>query len=703
MNEEALMRRLMKTFLGELEGHVESLERDLLAFERDSGQGGGAAAENLFRTAHSMKGAARAVNVEVIEKAAHRMESVFAAARDDPAALDEAQFQSLFAAVDALSQALSLLRAGRTLEGSVLETLLRAPGLVAPERKTSPQAATEEAPARWAPAGREEGHVRMPAERLDRMIALGGELLVARRRIDARIDDIEALQNAGRRRPTARSAGADDDFWLSRQFDKFRGQLNADRLAIDQVAESLESEVMSARMLPFGEVCQGFDRMVRDLAREVNVQVELQVQGRELQMDRSVAEAIKDPLHHLLRNAVGHAIEVPEERKAAGKPERGRLVLSAALVNGMIEIALSDDGRGFDLPAIREQAAKRGMQAPDDDGKLLTLAFQSGFSTSSSITAISGRGVGLDVVKATVERSRGAVRLDSEARKGSRITIRMPVSLTRLTALLIRLGGQVYVIDSTAVRALMRVAPEEFADVGGRQVKKLEASPAPVFSLAEVLGISGYDRPAGKVPLVLLGSDTAQTAFAVDELLSVQEVVIKDLGSRLRYVRHISGSAVLAGGEIALILNPAELMQTALARGSSAGRGGQQPGRAAKRRKRLLVVEDTATTRILITTILESSGFDIIAAVDGQDAWGILKDSKFDLVVSDIEMPRMDGFQLLEAIRGSKAHRELPVILVTALESEEDRMRGLSAGADAYLQKSTFDQSELIEAIGQIL
>jgi len=758
MDKEALIRRLMKTFVGELEEHVQALEENLLILERRPDAASRPEVfRALFRTGHSLKGAARSVNVSVIEVAGHHLESIFAAARDGVIVLGPDQFKLLFATADAIKDAGQRLGAGESMTDSALMALL--PKL---------QAASTGRPSRSLPLGpasqaddgvdlaipRPTGRtpadevrtpvardvfVRIPSTRLDRLLTLGGELRAAGSRTVGRDADLQRLLEMvrrweaewragersmqGLRRPTVHEegpAGAADDSlpaarmlhtgreklqWLTRQLESLAAGLVADRLALDQVAEPLDREVMRARMVPFAEACEGLERAARDIAQKAGKEVELAIEGGEIEIDRSMVAVIKDALLHLTRNAVDHGIESPAARAAVGKIARGRIALTAALRQERVEIVVADDGRGFDLDAIRAKARSRGLTVPQGEREIARLAFLPGFSTSANLTEISGRGVGLDVVRAAVESQRGSCDVASEAGRGSRILLSVPLTLTRLPALLVTAAAQTYAFDSAVVRGLLRVGASELRPMEGRDVLIFEDKPVTVSRLADILGRQGRgaDQIGDKVLVVIVEADGARAGFVVDELLAEKEVVVKDLGARLQRVRNVAGATVLANGRIALILNASDLLRSAIDSRSGHTISTSMTGDSVESKKRLLVVDDSVTTRTLVKSILEASGYNVADAADGLEAWQFLQEKGADLVVSDVEMPRMDGFALTEAIRNSRHLKKLPVILVTGLEKEQDKMRGLDAGADAYLVKSAFDQTNLIRTIQQLL
>jgi two-component system chemotaxis sensor kinase CheA len=759
MDKEQLVQRLMATFLGELEEHAGALNRDLLALEKEpQGPPRAELCKTLFRTAHSLKGAARSVTVAPIEAACHRLEGILADVRDGQLSPGPELFQLLFATVDAIEDAGRRLREKRPLDGPLGGLL---PRLDAARQGAAPSAGHDHAAPSYDHAARSNGHaqnagspatpgpaaavaettvpgtgarVRIPAAKLDALLAALGELLVARRRLEPRGEELEALLQFVIRwradwrqtdRPLRRALGliegaAAAGAPLPRRAARVLGQVGehlertertlealvsgllADRRALDRAVVPLDEEVRRIRLLPFGEACEGLERAARDLARDTGKEVELVIAGADIELDRSILEALRDPLLHLLRNAIDHGLETPAARTAAGKPARGRVLIEAALQGDRVRIVVADDGRGLETEKIREVAARRKLPAPADDREAARLIFTPGFSTTRLITEVSGRGVGLDVVKSRIESLHGTVTCNLDHHPGLAVVLDVPLTLTTVRAVLLSAGGQIYALPLTGVERLLRVAVDDVKSVEGRESLALGGTPVPVVSMAEVLGAPSQASAGPSFPALMLAVGGERAVFTVDELIAEQEVVVTNLGARLRRVRHFSGGTLLPSGRVALILNAADLLRTALGRAAAPALVEQLTARVAEAR-RLLVVDDSVTTRTLVKSILESAGYAVQAAADGAEAWQLLQERGADLVVSDVEMPRMDGFDLTATIRRSPRFRQLPVILVTALESEHDRQKGMEAGADAYLVKSAFDQKHLLETVSQLL
>jgi two-component system, chemotaxis family, sensor kinase CheA len=595
--------------------------------------------------------------------------------------------------------------------------------------------------------------VRIPAQKLDDMLTSSGELLVARRGVELRaeeratIRDFVAhwradwhgaekaigkfLREKGGRGDGPSFAGTiprhaaetiarvgEQLGRLEHDLDRFFTSMAAGERQLDRAARRIDDEVRRVRMLPFAEACQGLERSVRDVANTEGKRAELVIEGGDVEIDRSVLEGLRDPLNHLVRNAVDHGLERPDIRRAAGKSETGRVTVSASLRGSQVEVVVADDGRGLDLEAVRAEAKGRGFGETTDAPTLADLIFLPGFSTAKMVTAISGRGVGLDVVKSRLEVLHGSVELSIEPGRGTRFTMAVPLTFTSQRALLVAAGGQTFALASASVLRLLRVEPGELRTIEGRAMLVRDGAPLPIVELARVLGLAPRDPAIGpepapvhrKRPVLIVASGERRVALLVDELITEQEIIVKRLGDRIKRVRNVAGATILPTGQIAPVLNPSNLVRSALnlapVSASPVARPPDDRPEASgppTHRHRLLVVDDSVTTRTLEKSILEAAGYDVLTAVDGDAGWRILQEQGADLVVTDIEMPRMDGFALTETIRRSSRFADLPVILLSSLASDRDRARGIEAGADAYIVKGGFDQNDLIKTIEQLL
>jgi two-component system chemotaxis sensor kinase CheA len=404
-----------------------------------------------------------------------------------------------------------------------------------------------------------------------------------------------------------------------------------------------------------------------------------------------------------VRNAVDHGIEPPAERAARGKLAEATVRVSAELLGDRLVVTVSDDGAGIDVAAVRARLAALGEGVPAADRDVARRLFGGGVSTRRRADAISGRGVGLDAVRAAVQQARGGVDVAWTAGIGTTFTLEVPLTLVTIRALLVRVGAHLAALPTAHVERALLLRAEDVAVVDGHAMVRTGGAPAPLASLARVLGPPLVERPAESArPAVLLRVGGRQLALGVEELVDEREVVVRPITGRGRdTIPHVSGAALLTTGEIALVLDATSVVSAGL----GAAGDGEAPGVAAAptRARRILVVDDSITTRTLEQSVLEAAGYDVLTGVDGADGWRILQERGADLVVADVEMPRMDGLELCRRIRASKRFRELPVVLITALETAEDRARGLEKGADAYLGKSTFDQQALLDTIHELV
>jgi two-component system chemotaxis sensor kinase CheA len=443
---------------------------------------------------------------------------------------------------------------------------------------------------------------------------------------------------------------------------------------------------------------------VRDLAEASAKEVVFTLDGRDVEADRVVLDGLREALHQLIRNAVDHGIEPPEQRLAAGKDRSGTVRVAAELRGDRLLVTVADDGAGLDAEAIRAALMQRGVTPPETLSDLADALFEARVSTRSEATTVSGRGVGLDIVRAACARMGGRVAVTWDEGRGTSFHLDCPVSLASLRALLVSVASHAIAIPLAAIERAVRVDPRDLTVLEGRTMLETKEGPVPVIPLGRLLAPIGERPPTSDVvSLVLLRDGPRRLAVAVDELLEVRNLGIRPLPAAAGELPYVRGAALLETGGVALVVDPVTLVAAGL--GPDAGTGVElaEPRSATPAKPRVLVVDDSITTRSLERSILEAAGYDVLTAVDGSDGWRVLQEQGCDLVVADIEMPRMDGFALCEAIRASRRLAELPIVLVTALERPEDRARGLEVGADAYIGKSSFDQENLLETIGQLL
>lgn len=813
--DEDIMRQLRATFKIEAAEHIQAMNRVLLALEDNpDGDDRQPLLEEIFREAHSLKGAAGAADFGEVESTAHKLESVFGAAKAGKLKLTHEICDVLYEGIDAVSvivdaaleerdhninlpdlhQRLIAAESGTVIARPKASAVAAAPAatatapapvaapiaapVTAPVAVATapvvapPPAAIEPAPVEVAPvvkpASKPEGGptapaggkhkggkadsrkasgpviedtIRVATNKIDSLMTQAGELLVAGLKIDQRLTDVEgigrAIEDWNREWLKVRAANSnllhDSEIealrpllklldmsqeklrQLSAQVTDLRRGFSRDALHLSRVTNDLGEGVMKVRMLPVSTVFDAFPRMVRDLARDNDKEIELKMEGQDTELDRKVLEEIKDPLMHLLRNAIDHGIERPDDRLKAGKPRGGTITLKAFQKGNNIVIEVVDDGGGINRHKVKQSALKAGLITSDEletmsDDAALRLIFASGLSTRTIITDISGRGVGMDVVRKNVEALQGQVEVESTLGVGTTFTLTLPLTLATTQELLVQVADQTLGIPISAVERIIRITAKDISTVEGRKAIVVDREPVSMVKLATVLEMPTPDEPAAaeenqRVPVVILGSAKRRIAFLVDAVVGQQETVVKSLGRQLSRVRNVAGATILGSGLVIMTLNPTDLMKSA--RGME-GRATPQHARAANaketKRPTVLVVDDSLSTRTLEKNILETAGYKVQVATDGMEAMSMLNSSaNVDVIVSDVLMPRMGGFELTQAVKGDSKLKKIPVILVTSLDSRTDKERGIEVGADAYLVKSNFDQANLLDTIAQLI
>jgi two-component system chemotaxis sensor kinase CheA len=478
------------------------------------------------------------------------------------------------------------------------------------------------------------------------------------------------------------------------------------------VLGEVQERAMQLRMLPCDTVFQAFPRAVRDLARQSGKHAEVVIEGGDAELDKKVLEEINDPLIHILRNAVDHGIETPEERLALGKPESGTITISARQEGDRIVIVVADDGAGIDPDLVREAAVRKGYVTEGEaeamsDREALYLIFETGFSTAAIITELSGRGVGMDVVREfIIERLKGSLDIRSERNKGTTLILTLPLTLAIIRALLVRVGKRVFAMPTTSIDETLRVAPDEILRTEGRDVIRRGRRTFPLVRVSDILGIPEDGQLEGaKVPIATVSYSGARFGFIVDGFAGEQQIVIKPLATHLGRVDNIAGVTILGAGDVVPILNVPDLMASARTR---VGRRSVHVATAAEDERgprRVLICEDSFTTRELERSIFETAGYRVETAVDGAAGLALLRGEggTIDAVVTDVQMPRMNGFELTRAIREDEGLTGTPVVIVTSLERPEEKAEGIDAGADAYITKSVFNQDTLLDTVERLI
>ena len=743
-NDEDFLKRLRATFKVEAQEHVQAMATGVLELEKSPGHDAQRRlVETVFRAAHSLKGAARAVDFTDIESRCQSLEDIFAAWKRQERAPTRDALDSVLRTLDAVSAALAA--PGRLREPA------SAPDQSSSEPARAVSIPTEAVFAVPATAERTfspEDTVRITVAKLDARLLEAEEMLTAKLTTGQRAEDLRTLASrfvAWRKEwtavePEARALrqaldrpapGLADhpppglarllEFldWNLDHLDSLEGHVAAlsrtadqDRQMIGKLVDDLLQESKKLLLLPFATLAAPFPKLVRDLCRDQGKEADLVVRGEEVEIDKRILEEMKDPLIHLLRNSVDHGIQTPEERRRSGKPSRATITLAASQVNGSkVKLLVSDDGAGIDADKVKASAVEHGFLSADaarqlGDAEALRLIFEADVTTSPMITRLSGRGLGLAIVREKTEKLGGTVSVESQSRQGTHFSIVLPSTLATFRGILVEAAQRLFVVPTIHVERVARVNADEIRTVEGRDTVSLSGLAIALVRLADVLELprakSNGDAHAATLILVL-GTGDQRIAFAVDAARDEQEVLVKPLRTPLSRVRNISGATVLGSGQVAPILNASDLLKSARKAGNAVARAAAGARPAHAEAHSVLVVEDSITSRMLLKSILESAGYKVKTAVDGMEAFTLLRAEAFDLVVSDVEMPRLNGFDLTAKIRADKKLAELPVVLVTALETREDRERGIDAGANAYIVKSSFDQSDLLDAVRRLV
>jgi two-component system chemotaxis sensor kinase CheA len=708
----------------------------------------------VFRAMHTIKGSARLLGLEPISRIAHTCEYILGAVREGQRTLTRTLTDDLLRGGDAILALVNSVVDGVpiTLDADALarslgRNLINTPATAANDSTDSEQPSTSmltsepnAAPAiaertptttTTAQANRSalRQTIRVRVDRLDRLLNLAGELKIGDQTDAVHLQNLVELTQLinqqsralialerelsrmrfsttqreviDRNLNVALKSGSQASILTHTTLERFRQYASQST----QIVEDLELEVMAARLLQISTLLSNLPRAVRELARELGREVALEIQGETTELDRKAIEALSDPLTHLLRNAIDHGIEPPDQREQAGKPRQGTITIIAQALGTFAQITVRDDGRGMNPQQLRETAVRKGLLSSEaasilTNQEAIELVFMPGFSTAHMITDVSGRGVGMDVVRTNIIELGGQVQIESQIGKGSTITLNLPLSLVTTRVLLAEAGEQLFGIPASGCHGVIWVQPERVRTIEGRAMLPRPEGLTPLLRLDELLGIAHSRHVHNtRTPAILIGTATRPIAILVDRLLDEREVVIKPLGPLMERQRRYSGAFQLGDGQLILLLNPLTIAQ--MTRGMALA----APAKAdiIQRRQRLLVVDDSFATRELIRSILSSAGYDVATAIDGIDALDKLNTNPYDLVVSDVEMPRLDGFQLTQRIRTELNRTDLPVIIITSLASETHRRRGLEVGAQAYIVKSQFNQSNLIETIRQLL
>ncbi|MDY6937598.1 MAG: hybrid sensor histidine kinase/response regulator [Cyanobacteriota bacterium] len=748
---------LRHTFKIACEEHLQKLEHGVLHLEAQPDDR--EKMEELLREIHSIKGDAGMLGVHDIVPLAHAWEQQLIPVREGKRPLTEELSDLLYQGLDAIGKLTREAVTGEASGVNISQVLTQFADSAEPspqdedenENNDNLQTNSSNGSERDFPS---HGHlltspspspesdyridtIRVATSNLDALMTQAGELTVTKIRIAHRLSQIEAITNlweewnrdAGANHLALESFGRDEpgsSFHPIRSFSQ-RTQTRLDRLGVlvdrltqdaredtarlETITSELEEGVRTLRLLPLSTVFNLFPRMVRDLARRQGKEVEFAIAGGETQADKRILEEIKDPLLHILRNAIDHGIEPPEEREKLGKLPKARLGLRGRQMGNNIIIEVMDDGRGLDVEQVKKTAIERKLYREEDlavmtPEQIQELIFMPGFSTRNFVTEISGRGVGLDVVRANVERLKGSVSIESLPNQGSIVRMRLGTTLATAHVLLVAVDEITYALPIEFVQAARLVNRDEIFAIENRETILVEGQPISIVRLADLLELDRNvtpiaSPPTRQQPCIVLKVGQDYLGLLVDALLDEQDAILKPQSRLLKRVRNVSGATILGTGEVCMVLDPQDLLASARA---ASGFAPPKPILDLEPHQQvILLVEDSIATRTQEKRILEGAGYEVIAAVDGLDGLKKLPTREFDAVVSDIQMPNLDGLALTSRIRSQPQYRELPIILVTSLATDDDRRKGAEVGANAYITKSSLNQEVLLETLRRLI
>jgi two-component system chemotaxis sensor kinase CheA len=738
------------------EERLQKLEAGLLHLEKHPNDE--TILEELLREAHSLKGDSRSADLEQVESLTHEIEEILLCIKRQQIIFTPEVSDRLYQGLDAIALLIHEAVTGQPIEvdtAGILEQLMAvvaAPTL--PESlPISPEtpAATIEA---IAPKGQREAiahsaapeaiatqdvptpslaasepyridTIRVPTRDLDALMTQAEELTVTKIHIAHATAELEELAqlwdkwkafSKKQRRSSPSVATNPYQESIEKAIDSLTLLAQENSTKLDLIAGELREKIRTLRLLPLSTLFQLFPRVVRDLARQQAKEVELIIEGGETTADKRILEEIKDSLMHIIRNCVDHGIETPAEREKLGKPPVATIWLRGYRKANNIVIEIADDGRGLDIERIQQTAIKRKLYQQEEletmtPNQIYSLIFSPGFSTRTFITEISGRGIGLDVVRTHVERLKGTIQIESTPGQGCTFRLQLGTSLATLDALLVQVQGIIHALPMESVPASILVSQDEISTFEGRASITWENQTIPVADLADVLQLSNSPAYASIAKVeqqtsdlrtcILVKVGEEQAGFFCDRLLDTQEVVLKPQSQLLKRVRNVSGATILPSGEVCMILNPPDLLKSLQVQSPSLVF--IQPRKTIKTKPIILLVEDSIYVRTQEQRLLEKAGYEVVTAVDGLDGYHQLKEHDFDAVISDVEMPNLDGLSLTAKIRQHQEYKNLPIILVTTLNSDEDRKRGADAGATAYVIKGKFNQGILLETLGKLV
>lgn len=730
-----LLKQLIATFQCELDDGIVELTNGLVELEKCGSDHAAKSVliEKVFRTAHNLKGASRGLGINNVGNITHSIETIFSSFKAADAVIPKAVIDVCLEAVDKMKSAMQSFIDESPLNFDIDDLLLRMNSCTDPasnhQKKITVKSAMPEQPLKSESSSGDS--IRVPLKIVDRLSELSEEIQSSKIQLDDHTHQAKSISNL---MSEFISSWQDINESLSMRFDrsdnynlkKSLNRANDDLTAIttivnkmshgmssqandySRLSRAVHDEVAILRLVPANNFLGMLPRSIRDLANSLNKNVSLEVSGGEVYIDKYVLEGLKDPINHILRNAIDHGIESPELRIKSGKPEAGKISIKVHDAGSKVYFEISDDGGGLDYERIKQKALSLGIEQSSSinslsNDELQQFIFESGFSTKNEVSTISGRGVGMDVVKKNVQALKGSITIQSETGKGTTFIICVPLSLSSERGLIVRCDDQIFVLPTAYIERVNAVSMKDVVSVEGCHAIVLHGHPVLLKPLASVLGFDQGAVIRDNFSAVILKVSERLIALSVDQIIGEREIVIKPIQEPLANISCVSGATLLDRNKIAIVLNPIELIDISLH-----ATVGYHPADAASAKPasdsiRILVVDDSITTRTLEKNILESKKYLVTTAVNGQEAWDILQKQSFTLMITDINMPVMDGFELTDRVKKSEKLASMPVIIVTSLGSDAEKSRGIEVGADAYIVKNEFESGVLLQTIEQLV
>jgi len=695
--------------------------------------------EAMMRAAHSIKGAARMIGIEAVVKLSHSMEDVFVAAQNNKINLAKDTIDHLFVCVDILKKledrsSIEVKNWSEESTESVHQYIhvlrLIQSGASAPIPKLKVTTKTTSPDSENKPKPNTENIVRVSADRINKLVGLAGELTVTtnwvreysdsmlqlKRKHNEILDQVERLRSLlddSSHTEVERKLVTD----LQHNAENYRESLTTHIFSLDNfdrrsssLSSQINHEVISSRMRPFSDSTQGYKRMVRDISSSLNKKVTLEIHGENTAVDRDILEKLDAPLNHMIRNAIDHGIESPEDRLAKGKPEIGTITINASHQAGRLLIQVKDDGRGVDIENLRKKILGKKLvneQMAESLSKteLLDFLFLPSFSTRSEVTELSGRGVGLDIVHSALQEIRGKLHADTEIDNGMEINMELPLTLSVIRSLLVKIENELYAFPLAKIQSLFTIKKQDISILEDKQYITINNKHIGLIHCAQILGEQTKKSNDEQIPVIIIGDWNMSYGLVVDELIGEKSLALRTLNKKLGKIKDISAAALTDDGEPVLVFDTDDLLQSIqdIISGKNLYKIGAINEFDTSSIKRVLIVDDSLTVREIEKKLLESKGYIVDVAVDGVDGWNIVRNGNYDLVISDVDMPRMNGIELIKLIKADISLSTLPVMMVSYKDRAEDKQKGLEAGADYYLTKGSFHDDTLVEAVVDLI